>query len=76
MDELKINSKFMRGIVGKLIGVAIKKKLGCKVHVNLNDLNVTVIDGQAHLHLNVDADMDKQTLTKLVRGIGIDEEEL
>ena len=76
MDELKINSKFMRSIVSKLIEVVIKKRIGYKVKVDLNDLNVTVIDGQAHIHLSGDADMDKADLTKLVKSISIYEEGL
>ena len=49
MDELKLNlsSKFMRGIVTKLIAKAIYKKTGYKIEVELNSINVEVINGKA-----------------------------
>ena len=42
MDELKMNlsSKFMRGIVTKIISKAVYKKTGYKVEIDLNNINV------------------------------------
>ena len=71
MDELKLNlsSKFMRGIVTKLIAKAIYKKTGYKIEVELNSINVEVINGKAHIHADVDAEIDNEELTKIVKTI-------
>ncbi len=43
MDEMKVklSTKFMRGIVSKLIARSIKKKYGCKVDIQLNELDIS-----------------------------------
>lgn len=71
MDELKLNlsSKFMRGIVTKLIAKAIYKKTGYKIEVELNSINVEVINGKAHIHADVDAEIDNEELMKIVKTI-------
>lgn len=71
MDELKLNlsSKFMRGIVTKLIAKAIYKKTGYKIDVELNSINVEVINGKAHIHADVDAEIDNNELMKIVSTI-------
>lgn len=71
MDELKLNlsSKLMRGIVTKLISKAVYKKTGYKIGIELNNINVEVINGRAHIHINADAEIDNDELTKIVRAI-------
>ena len=71
MDELKLNlsSKFMRGIVTKLISKAVYKKTGYKIGIELNNINVEVINGRSHIHINADAEIDNDELMKIVRAI-------
>lgn len=71
MDELKLNlsSKLMRGIVTKLISKAVHKKTGYKIGIELNNINVEVINGKAHIHVNADAEIDNDELMKIVRTI-------
>ena len=71
MDELKLNlsSKFMRGIVTKLMAKVIYKKTGYKIEVELNSINVEVINGKAHIHADVDAEIDNEELMKIVKTI-------
>lgn len=71
MDELKLNlsSKFVRGIVTKLIAKAIYKKTGYKIEVELNSINVEVINGKAHIHADADAEIDNEELMKIVKTI-------
>ena len=71
MDELKLNlsSKFMKGIVTKLIAKAIYKKTGYKIDVELNSINVEIIDGKAHIHADVDVEIDNNELKKIVSTI-------
>lgn len=71
IDEMKIGTSFMKGLVSKLINRAVKRKLGCNVAVKLNDFNIKVAEEKAHVHLSVDCDMSQAELTKLLAGIGL-----
>ena len=72
MDELKIrlNSRFMRSIVSKLITKIIYKKLGYKINIQLNDLDIRVIDGEAHISTNVEAKVDSNEFMRIMKTIG------
>ena len=69
MDEmkLKLSTKFMRGMVSKLISKAVYKKLGYKVDIQLNDINVEFIDGETSIHADVDLRLDKEEFAKLIK---------
>lgn len=71
MDEMKISSKFMRNLVAKLVKRAVKKKVGYEVDIQLNELTANITDGTAHIHLNVDAELGKDELTKFLVAIGL-----
>ena len=72
MDEmkLKLTTKFMRGIVSKLIEKSIYKKYGCIVNVQLNDLDIGIVDGETTINTNVEAKISseefKKMMTKLI----------
>lgn len=71
MDEMKIGSKFTTGIISKLAALAIRKKFGYDIRLNLNEVNATVVDGKTHIHLDVDAELEKDELTKILKNIGL-----
>ena len=64
MDEMKIGSKFTTSIISKLASLAIRKKFG-------NEVKATVVDGKTHVHLDIDADLEKDELTKILKSIGL-----
>lgn len=72
MDEmkLKLTTKFMRGIVSKLIEKSIYKKYGYRVNVQLNNLDINIIDGETTINTNVEAKISneefKKMMTKLI----------
>lgn len=74
MDEmkLKISTKFMKGMVSKLITKALYKKLGYKVDIQLNDINVEFIDGETSIHADVDLRLDKEEFTKLIKSTNLE----
>ena len=57
MDEmkLKLSTNFMKSIVSKLIEKSIYKKYGCKVNVQLDELDINIIDGETTINANVAA---------------------
>lgn len=74
MDEmkLKLSTKFMRGIVSKLVSRFIYKKFGCKVNIQLNDLDIRIIDGETSINANVEAKVNSDEFMKVMKSIGLD----
>lgn len=74
MDELKLklSTKFMRGIVTKLISKAIYKKYGYDIDILLNEIEIKNEDGKVHLHMNVDAEVNNDDFKKMIKSIGLD----
>ena len=69
MDIMKIKTKFMRGIIAKLISMTVYKKFGYKIDVNLEDIDIQIDEANAHVHINADVDMkvdDLKTFTKFI----------
>lgn len=69
MDELKIVSMFTKGLLSKLLRRIIQKNTGYDVGVRLNDISITVDDGKTHAHLDIDAELEKGELIKLVKSM-------
>mgnify|MGYP001025536808 FL=1 len=71
MDEMKIVSGFTTALVSKLLRFALRKKLGYDIHIQLNAIEATIKDGKTHVHIDADAEMDKDELTKVLKSVGI-----
>ena len=74
MDEMKVklSTKFMRGMVSKLIAKLISKKLGYKVDIQLNDLDVSVIDGETQINTNVELKLSSNEFMRIMKDITLD----
>ena len=70
MDEMKITSNFMTGIVSRFVNGWLKKK-GFNAKVKLNGIQVNMYEEKAHIHLDIDADLSKEELGKLLKGVGL-----
>ncbi len=71
MDEMKIQSKFLTAIISKIIKAVLKKKLGYNINFQLNQIHTTMIDEKMHVHLDLDGELGKEELTKIIKDIGI-----
>lgn len=71
MDEMKLESKFTTGIASKIIKRAVKNKLGYDVDVTLNKFRTVLMDDKTHVHLDVDLELSKEDLNKLLESIGL-----
>lgn len=71
MDEMKISTRLMKGLIAKIVKTMIKKKVGYEVDIRLNDLVITNDNDKAHVHLNVDAEMNKDELAKILKATGL-----
>ena len=74
MDEmkLKLSTKVMKNILSKIIAKVLYKKLGYKVYIQLNDINVEFIDGETNIHADVDLRLDKEEFTKIIKFTNLD----
>ena len=72
MDEMNIISKFTTALVSKAAKVIIKKKLGVDMVIWLKEMKVTVNDGTTHAHLDIDVELSKEELKKILKGSGFD----
>ena len=74
MSVLKVDLKanFMRGIIAKIVEKQIVKKTGYKAKIFLNGIEVeTTTDGRITLHVDVDAEMNKDDFMKIVKDNGL-----
>lgn len=71
MDEMKIVSKFTTNMISKLVKMVLRKKLGYNVDIQLNEIKTTINDGKTHVHLDVDAELEKEELMKILKNIGL-----
>lgn len=71
MDEMKLSlsTKFMRNLIAKIIRKVIREKVGYQVTVDLNELEVSYIDGKAHIHTSVDLSMENEEFMKLIKSV-------
>lgn len=73
MDELKITSKFMTKIISNGISMAVKKKLGYNIDIQVHEIRATVNDGKAHVYLNAEGDVDINEFKKFTKSIGLED---
>ena len=74
MDELnlKLSTKMMKGVIAKLLSKIISDKLGCKLNIRLEQVDVVMTDGKMNLHTELNADMATDEFVKLLKSVGAD----
>lgn len=65
--KMKLSTKFMRGMVTKIITKAVYKKLGIKPDLQINELEIEMIEGKIRFHINADGAVDEKVFTKISR---------
>lgn len=68
---MKINSGFFTGIISKLLRAVVSQKLGYDANITLNELTVSFEGTEARVHLNIDAALSKEELTKILANYGL-----
>lgn len=69
MDEMRIQTGFMKNLIAKAIGKVLREKLGVNLSITLNDIYVCNDDKGAHVNLNIKADMSHDDLAKITSTI-------
>lgn len=67
--KLKISTKFMKGIIAKIVSKKIYKQFGYKIDIQLNDIQLDIIDGDVKIHVDVDGKMNKTEFSRLMEQI-------
>jgi hypothetical protein len=70
MDIMNISSNFMRAIVSKIIKRTVKKK-GYDAEIKLNEFTAKFENGEATVHMSIDATMNQKELLKLLKEVGL-----
>ena len=71
MDEMKIVSKFTTNMISKLVKMVLRKKLGYNIDIQVNEIKTTITDGKTHVHLDVDAELEREELMNILKKIGL-----
>lgn len=71
MDEMKITTKLMRGVLSKLATNTLTKKFGYGIDIRVNEVSASIVDGKAHIHLSIDSEISSDDLTKILKQIGL-----
>jgi hypothetical protein len=58
-------------IASKLAEKVVRGKLGYDVDIRLNRLRTTVLEDKMHVELNVDLELTKEELNKLLKSVGL-----
>lgn len=69
---IKLRTKFMRGVISKLLSRAIQSKTGYKVDIQFKDLDATFDDGEITVNANLEAKMDRQEFMRIIKSQGLD----
>lgn len=69
---MRIVSEFTRGLLSKVIRRIVRRKTGYDVDIQLNRIDTTIVNGKTHIHLDLDAELEKEELLKLLKGIGLE----
>ena len=67
MDEmkLKLSTKFMRGMLAKIIAKVVFKKFGFKPELQINEIEAELKDGKIRFHINADGEIDEKVFIKV-----------
>ena len=64
-DNIVIKSRFIKGIISKLISITIKKKLKCAMNLELNEIGIVTAETNVNVHLVADATIEKKDIIKI-----------
>lgn len=68
MDELKIESNFMKGVINKIVGKILKKKLSSQTaNFMANEVDIRRANGATFVHLSVVIELSDNDIMTLFK---------
>ena len=71
MDELKIRTPIMRGIVGKLLSKFISKKIGRKINIQFTHIIVKNYENGIIFDVGATGEVSKEEFDKIIADLGL-----
>lgn len=71
MDEMKITSAFLTGVISTMIRKTLQKKLGYNIDIKLNEVKIDIVDGKTHAHIDMDCGVEKDEFVRILRGANL-----
>lgn len=66
MDEMKIQTYFIKQLITKILNTIIRNKLGTEINILINGIEITHADGITNAHLDVRLDISDHELKSLL----------
>lgn len=68
MDELKIESNFMKGVINKIVGKILKKRLSSQTaNFMANEVDIRRANGATFVHLSVVVELSDNDIMTLLK---------
>ncbi len=68
MDEVNIRSNLMQNAIAGIIQRVVRQKTGYHPQIRFNDpIHITYDGDRAKVHMNIDAELEKEDLEALIR---------
>ena len=65
--KFKLGSKLMKGVFTGILKKQIKNKFDVDADIKINDLDVSIENGKAHIHVDIDGDLGGDDIIKLMK---------
>ena len=66
---MRIANGLTRNAISKLVTAILRKRTEYDVEILINEMNVSLSDGRAHVHMNVYGDISQEDLAKVIKKI-------
>lgn len=67
--SMRIANGLTRNAISKLVTAILRKKTEYDVEILINEMNVSLSDGRARVHMNVYGDISQEDLAKVIKKI-------
>nr|DAF99902.1 MAG TPA: hypothetical protein [Siphoviridae sp. ctJT77] len=71
MDEMKVQSKLLRGIISKIISKSVKKKIGLDCDVSINEFSLVNDGSKTMVKLNIGVGIETSKIPEILNKLGV-----
>lgn len=71
MDEMKIQSKLLRGIISQIISKNVKKKIGSDCDISINEFSFVNDGNKTMIKLNIVAGIETSKIPEILNKLGV-----
>ena len=70
-DEMKVQSKLLRGIISKIISKNVKKKIGSDCDISINELSFVNDGNKTMVKLHIEAGIETSRIPEILNKLGV-----